>query len=82
MVPSSSPPADVLVSERRGLRLLRVVPAPLLLSSQVSCGAVSLLDATMQPSSDVGEDFSFSFFCSLGGEFSADLLSVSSAGGL
>lgn len=76
------PPADVLVSEIKRLWLLQVVPAPFLLSSQVSCSAVNLLNAPTQPPSDVGEDFSFLFFCFLGGELSADLLSVRSVSSL
>lgn len=61
------PPADVLVSEIKRLWLLQVVPAPFLLSSQVSCSAVNLLNAPTQPPSDVWEDFSFLFFCFFGG---------------
>lgn len=80
VVPSSCPPADVLVSDRKHLQLLWVVPAPHLFFKAKSDSAVNLPDALTQPSSDAGEDFPLSFFHFLGGEFTADLLSVSLKG--
>lgn len=78
MLPSSCPPADVRVSERKWSQLLWVVPAPLLFFKATSHSAVNLLGALTQPSSDAGEDFPFSFFPFFwGGEFSAVLLSIS-----